>query len=704
MISTESDVRLLHGVAEGFASPGHYLNRELSWVEFNARVLHEATDERTPVLERLKFLSIFASNLDEFFMVRVAVITRQRETGVTTLTPDGLTPQQQLDLIHKHLHPLVEQHHTHFEQILRPLIAQHGIHLLNYDQLDPGQQHYLKAYFEAHLFPVLTPLAVDPAHPFPYISNLSLNLAVFVQDPDTQKDFFARVKVPASLPRFVKLPGEGFLFVPLEQVIAQHLETLFVGMRVLEYFIFRVTRDADIDIQEEEADDLLLAIQQELRKRRFGSVVRIEVENHAPDILRQKLQEELNLAPENIYGVEGLLNLRDLMTFLSLDFPHLKDPPWMFSHHPRLQPTDPEKDIFEVIREGNVLLHHPYESFASSVQHFLEQAASDPQVLTIKQTVYRTSGDSPIVKALINAAENGKQVAVLVELKARFDEENNILWAKQLEQAGVHVAYGLPGLKIHCKLALVVRQEGEILRRYVHIGTGNYNPKTARLYTDMGLLTCNEEVGADVSDLFNFLTGYSRQREYRHLWVAPMSLRSRMVEMIRREIEHEQQGRGGRIVAKVNSLVDPRIIATLYEASQAGVQIDLIVRGMCCLKPGVPGLSQTIRVMSVIGRLLEHTRIFYFRNGGQTEIYIGSADWMSRNLDRRVEVTTPVRDPDLLQELQEVLSITLADNRQAWDLDPNGSYLQRHPAPGDPVRATQQHLYERACARFVKEK
>ncbi len=688
-------------VQAGYAAPEHYFNRELSLLQFNARVFHEALDDRTPLLERLKFLSIFASNLDEFFMVRVAVINRQNEAGVKILTPDGLTPAQQLQLIYDHLHPLMQQHHACYEQLIRPTLAQHGVRILDYPDLDPEQRQLLKEYFDSQVFPVLTPLAVDPAHPFPHISNLSLNLAVVVQDSETQVEHFARVKVPAGvLPRFVRL-GEALEFVPLEQIIAHNLESLFVGMKILEYYPFRITRDADIELQEEEADDLLSAMQEELRKRRFGSVVRMEISSHAPSDIRQRLQAELRLSSQHVYTIPGLLNLRDLMELTDLPLPQLKDPPWTFCSHPRLRPTysnEEEQDIFSIIQEGDILLHHPYESFSTSVLRFLEEAAADPQVLTIKQTLYRTSGDSPVVSALINAAENGKQVAVLVELKARFDEENNILWAKKLERAGVHVAYGLPGLKIHCKLAMVVRKEGNHLRRYVHIGTGNYNPKTARLYTDLGLLTTDEELGTDVTNLFNLLTGYSRQREFRHLLVAPVTLRSRMESMIRREIQHHQQHGKGRIVAKVNSLVDPKMIAVLYEAGRAGVDIDLIVRGMCCLRPGLPGLSESIRVLSVVGRLLEHSRVFYFHNGGKEEIYLGSADWMTRNLDRRVEVITPVRNPTLIKELQEILAILLADNRQGWDLRPDGSYLQRRPQADEPTRSTHVQLVERAEA------
>ncbi len=694
--------KLSSPVQDGYAAPELYLNRELSWIQFNGRVLREALDERTPLLERLKFLAIFSGNLDEFFMVRVAVIKRQQEAGVQTLTPDGLTPQQQLQQIHQHLHPLVHEQHHHFEHQIRPELARHGVRILDYPDLSDLQKRELKALFETQIYPVLTPLAVDPAHPFPYISNLSLSLAVVVRDPETEAEHFARIKVPNLLPRFVQM-GETLDFVPLEQVIAHNLESLFVGMTILEYYPFRVTRDADLEIQEDEADDLLAAIQEELRKRRFGAAVRLEMASSTPEAIRRRLEDELNIPSENVYTVPGLLNLGDLMSLMRLNLPQLKDPVWNFATHARLKvglSGEETTDIFTIIRSGDLLLHHPYESFSTSVVRFLEEAAEDPHVLTIKQTLYRTSGDSPVVNALIRAAENGKQVAVLVELKARFDEENNILWAKKLEKAGVHVVYGLPGLKIHCKLALVVRQEGDQLRRYVHIGTGNYNPKTARLYTDLGILTCDQSLGTDVTDLFNLLTGYSRQRQFRQLLVAPTTLRPRMEAMIRREIEHQQEGRKGRMVVKLNSLVDPKMIALLYEAGKAEVEIDLIVRGMCCLRPGIPGLSETIRVMSVVGRLLEHPRIFYFHNGGDEEVYIGSADWMTRNLDRRVETITPILDPELIKEVQEILGITLADNRQAWDLAPDGNYVQRRPGSDQPVRSSQAQLMERASQKL----
>lgn len=689
--------------------PQYYFNRELSWLEFNYRVLHEGLDERTPLIERLKFLAIFSSNLDEFFMVRVAALREQIEAKVTRLSPDGMSATEQLAAISQRLRPLVELLHHHFEQELRPLLAKYGVHILDYLDLNQEQRIYLQNYFDEQIFPVLTPLAVDPGHPFPHISNLSLNLAVVIQDPETKEELFARVKVPQMLPRFVVLPeplrgqmeAQPFVWmaVPLEQVIAHNLASLFPGMNVQECYPFRITRNSDIALQEDEADDLLIAIEQELRKRRIGgSAVRLEVDATATDWVRHMLVQELSLSENDVYEVNGLLGLRDLMSLMQLPLPELKDPSWTSVIPLRFRRLvgigDDGENIFDLISQRDLLVHHPYQSFAATVQHFITQAAHDPNVLAIKMTLYRTSGDSPIVKALIAAAENGKQVAVLVEIKARFDEENNILWAKKLEQAGVHVVYGLVGLKTHTKVVLVVRREDHHIRRYVHIGTGNYNPKTAGLYTDLGLLSCREELGADLTDLFNYLTGYSRQRSYRKLLVAPVNLRDRMIALIRRETEHCQNGRSGRIVAKMNALVDPQIIATLYEASRAGVQIDLIIRGICCLRPGIPDISQNIRVISIIGRFLEHSRIFYFQNGGQEEVYIGSADWMSRNLNRRVEAVTPVEDLSLAKDLQEILGIMLADNRQAWELQSDGNYIQRRPPDNDREQSAQKILME----------
>ncbi|MBD1911419.1 MULTISPECIES: polyphosphate kinase 1 [unclassified Leptolyngbya] len=692
------------------SNPAYYLNRELSWLEFNRRVLHEAFDPRTPLLERLKFTAIFSSNLDEFFMVRVAILKEQVEAQVSRLTPDGRSPKQQLIEICQQLRPMVVEQHRFFEQTLRPQLETHGIYLLNYIDLNQEQRLYLQQYFEKRIFPVLTPLAIDPAHPFPHISNLSLNLAVLVKDPQTDNERFARVKVPNSLPRFITLPENLQVFdkdghamvwagIPLEQVVAHNLDVLFPGMAIQEYYPFRITRDADFEVSEDEADDLLLAIEQELRRRRFGgSVVRMEVYPSMPENIRQTLMEEMELVEGDIYEVEGLLNLKDLFALAGLPLPELKDEPWPPVLPARLRsPNDEQEapDMFTVIRNGDLLVHHPYESFSATVEQFIYQAAHDSHVLAIKMTLYRTSGDSPIVNALIAAAQNGKQVAALVELKARFDEENNITWARKLEDAGVHVVYGVVGLKTHTKVVLVVRQENEEIRRYVHIGTGNYNSKTARLYTDLGLLSCRDELGADLTDLFNYLTGYSRQHAYRKLLVAPVNLRDRMSALIRREIDHARDGRDGRIIAKMNSLVDAKIIVLLYEASQAGVKIDLIIRGICCLRPGIEGVSENIRVISIIGRLLEHSRIFYFGNGGEEEVYIGSADWMPRNLDRRVEAITPVEDPALMADLKEQLDIFMDDNRQCWDLHADGTYTQRRPDNGTVLNA-QEFLMQRA--------
>ncbi len=680
-----------------------FFNRELSWIAFNQRVLHEGIDTRTPLLERVKFFSIFSRNLDEFFMVRVAGVKRKMTDPVPLLTDDGLAPEEQMRAIRKALLPLVRQQHDVFERVLRPELRQAGISILNYDELTASQQQYVQQYFQEHIFPVLTPLAIDPGHPFPYISNLSLNLATIVADDRTDERYFARVKVPHILPRFLALPETRFAFVPLEQAIAHNLSALFPGMTILEYYPFRITRDAELDIEEEEADDLISALQAELRKQRFGPVVRVELAAAMPADVRQTLIRQLGVEEDDVYDIDGLLNLGDVSAIAELPLPDLKDAPWKSSSHPRLRSLaapNHHEDIFSVIREGSFLVHHPYQSFTTTVQRFIEEAARDPQVLAIKQTLYRTSGDSPIVHALIQAAENGKQVAVLVELKARFDEANNILWARKLENAGVHVVYGLKNLKTHTKTALVVRQEGDRIVRYMHIGTGNYNPKTARFYSDLGLFTCDADLGADLTDLFNYLTGYSRQKDYRKLLVAPVNMRDRFAALIERETAHAQAGRPARIIAKMNSLVDPDFIRRLYRASQAGVQVDLIVRGICCLRPGVPNLSETIRVMSVIGRFLEHSRIFYFANNGEEEVLIGSADWMPRNLDTRVEVVTPVRDRALAKELKEILDITLADNRQAWDLHADGSYTQRHPQAGQAECMSQREFMVRARPDF----
>ena len=697
-----------------------YFNRELSWLEFNDRVLQEAVDPRTPLLERLKFVAIFSSNLDEYFMVRISGVIEQIEAGIGATAADGLAPRPLMEAIRGHLIDKVAEQHRLFQQKLRPALVNSGVLLLDYQDLDAAQQDYLRGYFAEHVFPVLTPLSVDAAHPFPKMANLSLNLAVVVEDPDGAAQKFARVKVPDRLPRFVVLPARVrpagrvktvWAGVPLEQVISHNLQNLFPGMRLVANHLFRITRDADFPVKEDEAEDLMLAIEQEISKRRIGGFVcRLEIEKTMPAALREKLMDDLEVTEQEIYEIDGLLQLKDLFFFQSLPLPELKDPPWSGVVAPRLRydlaaepaeaPLAPQPGaIFSEIRKRDILVHHPYESFAASVQAFIQEAAHDPKVLAIKMTLYRTSGDSPIVAALIAAAEKRKQVVALVEIKARFDEENNIVWARKLEQAGVHVVYGVMGLKTHTKTVLVVREEGDAIRRYVHIGTGNYNPKTAALYTDLGLLSCREELGADLTDLFNYLTGYSRYDQYRKLLVAPLTLRSGMAALIRREIWHAKAGRVGKIIAKMNSLVDERMIRCLFEASQAGVQIDLIIRGICCLRPGVPGVSENIRVISIIGRFLEHARIFCFHNGGEEELYIGSADWMTRSLDRRAEAVTPVEDAALRRELKDMLHIMLDDNRQAWDLQSDGRYVQRLPAPDETERATQSLLMERTLAR-----
>jgi len=653
---------------------GPILNRELSWIEFNARVLFEARDARNPLLERVKFLAIFANNLDEFFQVRVSGLRRQDQSNASHHSLDGLTPSQQLDAIRERVRELVAEHSAIWNDIRKNLAAD-GVEILDYDEV-PEHHDTLRRRFHDEIFPVLTPLAVDPGHPFPYISTLSLSIAVGLRDPETGEKRFARVKIPPILPRLFAVERDKFVL--LDQVIEANLDELFRGMEILETHLFRVTRDADITLEEDEADDLLLAIEEEVRRRRFGQAVRLEVERSMPEVTRQILVKGTGVREEDCFEVAGMVDLTALFQLVGLDRPDLKAPPHTPVIPHRLMPPDEDEptDVFAQMRAGDVFLHHPYESFSASVERFLDQAADDPDVLTIKQTLYRTSGDSPIVKALIRAAERGKQVVVLVEIKARFDEAANIIWARRLEHAGAHVVYGLVGLKTHSKVALVVRREGSGLRRYCHIGTGNYNGKTARLYVDLGLLTCREELGADVTDLFNVLTGLSRQRVFRRLLVAPMTLRSRFLEMVERESATARGGHPARIVLKVNSLVDTQVIETLYEASKAGVDIDLIVRGACCLVPGVPGISDNIRVRSVIGEFLEHSRIWMFANGGRPEWYIGSADLMERNLDRRVEVVTPVEDNEARARMTHIIEVMLADDRRSWQLCNDGKWAR----------------------------
>ena len=665
--------------------PEAYINRELSWIEFNRRVFKEALDPRHPLLERVKFLSIYDTNLDEFIMIRLAGLKDQLVAHVTTLSPDGLTGEQQLDAVRSELAPFLQETRQFWRNELMPALAAEQIYILDYEQLDAVQRIALQTYFENEIFPVLTPLAVDPGHPFPHISNRSLNLAVMITDPQ-YGERPARVKVPPTLPRLIPVPladtqGGKRAFVWIEQVIAAHLSMLFPGFDVWESYPFRVLRDADIELREDDSSDLLESIEQSLRERRFGSVVDLAVNPSMPQRIRDLLLENLEITADDLTVIDGPLGLGDLMELTKLDLPNLKYPGFTPFTAPGLRKG---QDIFQTIRQHDQLLHHPYESF-DAVVDFLSAAAHDPSVLAIKQTLYRVGTNSPIVGLLQEAVENGKQVAVLVELKARFDEENNIEWARALERSGVHVVYGLIGLKTHAKLALVVRREADGLRRYVHLGTGNYNAGTARIYEDLGLLTSRPDICADASALFNLLTGYSRQSTYRKLLVAPLGLRAGIIERIEREIAIQQTTGNGQLIFKLNAMVDPKVIAALYRASMAGVQIDLIVRSICCLRPGVPGLSETIRVRSIVGRFLEHSRLYYFGNGGNEEIYLGSADMMQRNLDGRVETLFPIDDPLLRTALRDnLLKRMLNDTVNARELQPSGSYVRILPDPGEP--------------------
>ncbi|CAA9472623.1 MAG: Polyphosphate kinase [uncultured Solirubrobacteraceae bacterium] len=682
--------------------PGLYFNRELSWLDFNARVLELAEDDRVPLLERLKFCAIYASNLDEFFMVRVAGLHDQVDAGLDRPGQDGRAPQQALDEVREKVDRLNGRLSHCLEHVLRPGLAEHGIRIVNVDDVSAEERRRLADRFRRQIFPVLTPLAVGLGRPFPYISNLSLSLGVIVRDPSSRQELFARVKVPKEmLPRFMTA-GDRCTFVPLEDVIAQNLEALFPGMEIVDYAMFRVTRDADFTVSDE-ADDLLRAVDDELRRRRFGEVVRVEVGAGMSERMRERLVDALGAEPEDVLEVDGLLDLKDLWDVMKVPgHPELRDPAWAPVTQGRLQPGDKDTkaDVMRAMREGDILLHHPYDSFSTSVERFVEQAVSDPQVLAIKQTVYRTSDDSPLVPALIRAAERGKQAVCLVEVKARFDERANIGWARALEEGGVHVVYGHPSLKTHAKCILIVRREGDGVRHYVHVGTGNYHPKTARLYTDFGLLTCDEQVGADVADMFNFLTGFARLRDYRRVLVAPDHMRDGIVDEIERTIAAHEEGRHARIALKMNSLVDGRCIRALYRASQAGVQVDLNIRGICCLRPGVPGVSENIRVVSLVGRFLEHSRIFSFERDEGRRVYIGSADLMPRNLDTRVELLTPIRDEALRADLLDTLERCFADDANAWELAEDGSWSRREPGP-EP-RSVQHELMSAHSARAVE--
>lgn len=657
--------------------PSLYINRELSTIEFNRRVLLEAFNESHPLLERVKFLAIFSGNMDEFFMVRVSGLKQQVYLGITDRPADGLTPREQLVAIHETVTVLVQQMMNYWCEVLNPELDKAGIHIINHEDLKIRHQRKLRDYFEREIFPVLTPLLFDPGHPFPHISNMSLNLAVVVVDPNSGSKHFARVKVPLTLPRLVPLnpldpdellPPSDQKFVWVEQVIAANLDRLFPGMEIEAVYPFRVTRNTDMEIQEEEADDLLLTIEESLRRQHFGFVVRLEIDHSMPDNVQEILMNNLQIGSFDVYQVNGPLGLSSLWELRDLERPRLKDPVFQPTLPPPLRSSD---NIFNILKRQDVLLHHPYDSFLPVVD-FVEAAADDPKVLAIKLTLYRVGPNPPIVHALMQARENGKQVSVLVELKARFDERSNIEWARALEKAGVHVVYGLIGLKTHCKLCLVVRRERDGIRRYVHMSTGNYNTITARLYTDIGLITSDPEIGADTSEVFNYLTGYSKQEDYRKFLVAPVNLRRRIIEFIEREIGH---GKEGKIIIKVNSLVDREIISYLYRASIAGVKIELIVRGICCLRPGLAGISENIRVISIIGRFLEHSRIYYFHNKGQADLYVGSADLMPRNIDRRVEVLFPVSDPTLRKEiLENILDVYLQDTEKGYLLQPDGTY------------------------------
>jgi len=664
-----------------------FLDRQESWLQFNQRVLELAEDPTVPLLERVRFLAIFSNNLDEFFMVRVAGLRRRLAAGLAVQTAAGRAPREELARINAASRTLMQRQAEVFRSDILPALAYQGIQVLRWEELVPTEQHHLHELFRTRIYPVLTPLAVDHAHPFPYISGLSLNLAVVARDPETGMRVFARVKVPPLLPRFLEASAERY--VPLEDIIAAHLDQLFQGMEIMEHHAFRVTRNEDLEVDEDITEDLLQALERELLRRRFGPTVRLEVEDSISAEVLSRLLSELGMDDSEIVKLPGPLDLAGLFAIADLDRPELKYSVFV----PAEALPRAEKDIFTLLRRGDVLLHHPYDSFTTSVQRLLEEAAADPDVLAIKQTLYRTSGESPIVDALIDAAQAGKQVVVVVEIKARFDEEANIGWARKLEEAGCHVVYGFVGLKTHCKTALVVRQEAGGLRRYCHIGTGNYNPKTARLYEDIGLLTADEEVGADLTDLFNHLTGYSRQGAYRRLLVAPRFLRDGLVERIEREVKNAEAGRLIGIKIKVSSIVDEVVIDTLYRASLAGVPIDLCVRGICGVRPGVPNLSPTITVRSILGRFLEHSRVFVFENGGTPDVWIGSADLMHRNLDRRVETLVQVTDPGHIADLVGLMEMATSEDTAAWQLDGEGQWHRAVRAPdGSPLVDMQRQL------------
>ncbi len=686
------------GPSPAIDDPRNYVNRELSWLDFNARVLAQAQDPRLPLLERLRFIAITSSNLDEFYMVRVAGLKRQLAERVQAIHADALPPSEQLAAIRERTQRMTAAQVETLTRDLAPALSARGIRLvLPGTRLSRAERAACRDYFQQQLYPLLTPLAVDPAHPFPYLSNLSVSLAVLLRDPDQPSQRFAQVKVPSALARFFRVPDSA-TFVPLERIIADHLAQLFPGMEILAHSEFRVTRDADLDVDEDEPN-LLSAIEQELRERRFGAIVRLEVAASMPQEIRAILQTELDIGHDDVQAVSGLLDCTGCATVVdALERPDLSFPAFTPSTPPRLLTGhDSDTDIFSVLRRGDLLVHHPYESFAATTERFIEQAARDPRVVAIKQTLYRTSGDAPIIDALTQAAEDGKEVVVLVEITARFDEQNNIRWARQLERVGAHVAFGVAGLKTHAKLSLVVRQEEGGVRHYAHIGTGNYNPLTARLYTDFGLLTCDADLTGEIAEVFNYLTGYSRKRDYHHLWLAPINIIEHFEAAVEREIVHHRQGRPAGVTVKVNALADERAIRILYRAGAAGVPVRVLARGICALRPGIAGLSESITVRSVVGRFLEHSRVFVFANGGQPEYYLGSADLLGRNLYRRVECVVPVRDPSAREELRAVLDAMWADRRQSWELHPDGGWRRRDAVTTDP--GVQERLISRARAR-----
>jgi polyphosphate kinase len=687
--------------------PEFYLNRELSQLEFQKRVLHEALDDRTPLLERVRFLGLFTKNLDEFFMKRVGGLKQQIDAGVTEPTVDGRTPREQWREILRTVGPTFDRQTDCYRTVVRPALAEAGIEIVDHGDLTDDQRARTRRYFEESVLPTLTPLAFDPAHPFPFISNLSLSLGAFVRHEPDEDPIFTRVKVPQNRPRLVAVE-EGSRYVLLEELIRANLDLLMPNVEVLDTALFRITRNAEVRHNQEVAEDLIEAIEEVIEQRRFATAVRLEIGADAPESMVDLLREQLDLAPEEVFRRSGPLDYRDFMTLTDLDRPDLKREAWSPLPHPRFAEGPAADvdlrgdDLFAEIARDDVLLHHPYHSFEGTVQRFLDAAANDPDVLAIKAAIYRTASDSQVIQRLIDAADNGKQVAVMVELKARFDEQNNLQWVRKLEENGIHVAYGTVGLKTHTKTALVVREEDDGVELYSHVATGNYHSETAKGYVDLGLLTADRDVGQDLVTVFNFFTGPSLDEEFRKLLVAPVTMRERFTEMIRREADHARAGRPARIVAKVNALEDPDVVAALYRASMAGVDVDLIVRDICRLRPGVEGVSETVTVRSVVGRFLEHSRIYYFENGGDPEYYVGSADWMTRNLDHRVEAVAPVTDPTLRQQLRFVLEVMLHDNRTSWEMDADGSYTQRTP-DDDPVWATQSVLMDAARAAHDRE-